>query len=218
MNKLRHRILSVLLAAVIAGSSCCPSVYAQSGSYAELSGGAVPEQTGELPSDTPDSGCTHICGEDCTRLELTCPLEESGEHTHSGSCYTAVTECTHVHDESCGGLSSQENPPVEPPAPDGETDPGTEPIPDGETVPGEEGEAELDSPEEMESDPAAASDPDPELLSLETLVDKGYSSLQSAMLLTRGLSGSTILLGEDNEDNAHRGKPDNKSDRSHVVL
>ena len=42
MNKLRHRILSVLLAAVIAGSSCCPSVYAQSGSYAELSGGAVP--------------------------------------------------------------------------------------------------------------------------------------------------------------------------------
>lgn len=38
MNKLRHRILSVLLAAVIAGSSCCPSVYAQSGSYAELSG------------------------------------------------------------------------------------------------------------------------------------------------------------------------------------
>ena len=112
MNKLRHRILSVLLAAVIAGSSCCPSVYAQSGSHAELSGGAVPEQTGELPSDTPDSGCTHICGEDCTRLELTCPLEESGEHTHSGSCYTAVTECTHVHDESCGGLSSQENPPV----------------------------------------------------------------------------------------------------------
>ena len=46
MNKLRHRILSVLLAAVIAGSSCCPSVYAQFGSYAELSGGAVPEQTG----------------------------------------------------------------------------------------------------------------------------------------------------------------------------
>lgn len=213
MNKLRHRILSVLLAAVIAGSSCCPSVYAQSGSYAELSGGAVPEQTGELPSDAPDSGCTHICGEDCIRLELTCPLEESGEHTHSGSCYTAVTECTHVHDESCGGLSSQENPPVEAPAPDGETDPGTEPLPDGETVPGEEGEAELDSPEEMESDPAAASDPDPELLSLETLVDEGYSSLQSAMLLTRGLSGSTILLGEDNEDNAHRGKPDNDMDR-----
>lgn len=213
MNKLRHRILSVLLAAVIAGSSCCPSVYAQSGSYAELSGGAVPEQTGELPSDAPDSGCTHICGEDCTRLELTCPLEESGEHTHSGSCYTAVTECTHVHDESCGGLSSQENPPVETPAPDGETDPGTEPLPDGETVPGEEGETELDSPEEMESDPAAASDPDPELLSLETLVDEGYSSLQSAMLLTRGLSGSTILLGEDNEDNAHRGKPDDDMDR-----
>ncbi len=186
MNKLRHRILSVLLAAVIAGSSCCPSVYAQSGSHAELSGGAVPEQTGELPSDAPDSGCTHICGEDCIRLELTCPLEESGEHTHSGSCYTAVTECTHVHDESCGGLSSQENPPVEAPAPDGETDSGTEPLPDGETVPGEEGEAELDSPEEMESDPAAASDPDPELLSLETLVDEGYSSLQSAMLLTRG--------------------------------
>lgn len=213
MNKLRHRILSVLLAAVIAGSSCCPSVYAQSGSHAELSGGAVPEQTGELPSDTPDSGCTHICGEDCTRLELTCPLEESGEHTHSGSCYTAVTECTHVHDESCGGLSSQENPPVETPAPGGETDPGTEPLPDGETVPGEEGEAELDSPEEMESDPAAVSDPDPELLSLETLVDEGYSSLQSAMLLTRGLSGSTILLGEDNEDNAHRGKPDDDMDR-----
>lgn len=195
MNKLRHRILSVLLAAVIAGSSCCPSVYAQSGSHAELSGGAVPEQTGELPSDAPDSGCTHICGENCIRLELTCPLEESGEHTHSESCYTAVTECTHVHDESCGGLSSQENPPVETPAPDGETDPGTEPLPDGETVPGEEGEAELDSPEEMESDPAAASDPDPELLSLETLVDKGYSSLQSAMLLTRGSAAAPSCWG-----------------------
>lgn len=87
------------------------------------------------------------------------------------------------------------------------------PAPDGETDPGEEGETELDSPEEMESDPAAASDPDPELLSLETLVDEGYSSLRSAMLLTRGLSGSTILLGEDNEDNAHRGKPDDDMDR-----
>ena len=44
-----------------------------------------------------------------------------------------------------------------------------------------------------------------------------YSSLQSAMLLTRGLSGSTILLGEDNEANAHRGKPDADMDRIRCV-
>lgn len=102
---------------------------------------------------------------------------------------------------------------METPAPDGETDPGTEPLPDGETVPGEEGEAELDSPEEMESDPAAASDPDPELLSLETLVDEGYSSLQSAMLLTRGSAAAPSCMGRTMRTTPTAGKPDDDMDR-----
>lgn len=197
MNKFHHRILSVFLAAVIAGSSCCPSA------YADAAGSALPvlQEATETQAGTSSGGCNHLCGEECVRMELTCTLEETEGHTHTESCYTAIADCTHVHDADCGYLS-----PAEPPADSPEPDPGEEsaeePVPDGETEP------DGDSLEEMESSPAE-SDPDPELLNLEMLVQQeGFASLESAMLLTQGLSGSTILLGEDNEDNARSGESD----------
>ena len=125
MNKICHRMLSFLLAVILAGSVCSPGVSA---------------------------------------------LSHDGDHVAADSGPGAL------------GLDS-----------------GTV-VSDSGAPQREEG-LEGDSPEVMESDPNAASDPNPGKLNLATLVqEEGFSSLRSMMLLTSRLSGSTILVGEDNED------------------
>ena len=109
MNKLHHRILSVFLAAAIAGSSCYPGVYADAaGSIPPENTGVTVQEDSGSASDSADGSCTHLCGEDCVRTELTCTLEETEEHTHTDSCYTSAADCTHVHDGECGYFAAEE--------------------------------------------------------------------------------------------------------------
>lgn len=197
MKKMFRRVLSFLLAVAIAGSVCPTGVFAADAGQ--------PAQ----------GGCSHVCGEACVRRELVCTLSEGDGHTHTEACYALVNECAHVHDETCG--VSQPQPTAEPeptvePEPPAVPEPTAEPEPGPTAEPEPTAEPQGDVMEDMAED-AAPSDPDPALLDLETLVEEqGFAAFRSVMTLTSGLSGSTILVGEDNEDNAYSGKPDGDMD------
>lgn len=198
MKKMFRRVLSFLLAVAIAGSVCPTGVFAADAGQ--------PAQ----------GGCSHVCGEACVRRELVCTLSEGDGHTHTEACYALVNECTHVHDETCG--VSQPQPTAEPeptvePEPPAVPEPTAEPEPGPAAEPAPTAGPQGDVMEDMAED-ASPSDPAPALLNLETLVEEqGFAAFRSVMTLTSGLSGSTILVGEDNEDNAHSGQPDDDMDK-----
>ncbi len=99
--------------------------------------------------------------------------------------------------------------PTASPAPTASPTPTVAPTP----VATPESQQKEDSLEDIEAAASGGTEDDPEILNLEKLVqERGMYSLRSAMELTGGISGSTILLGTDNEDGAYSGNPDGDID------
>lgn len=185
MKKTYHRIVSFLLAVIVAGAACSPGVFALSGSE-----GQPTESAGSVPASLSDGAQTS---------------DESGSVPAATPIPTAAP-------------APEDTPiPTATPAPAATSVPAATPIPEAtpvpEAAPAPEAAPMQDSLEGMEHDLNAGSDPDPAPLNLEMLVEEqGFSALRSAMLRTSGLPGSTIVVGDDNEDGAHSGKPDGDID------
>ena len=86
---MKRRLLSLLLCGIMLFSLCAPSVSAE-GQIQD--GGQATEADGlggDHAEDGPDIG--HAEGDSGTPCT----------HEHTGDCYTSVTKCVHVHDETC---------------------------------------------------------------------------------------------------------------------
>jgi uncharacterized repeat protein (TIGR02543 family) len=261
MKTLHRRILSLLLAAMIAGSTCNPVAFAAPEAESDVVPGTNPPSaildvgnadTGPNPLGDPAEQSPGSQGNSSPGSSTAQPgdgadpagepgaedsTDPTGEPGAEGGTNPTGKPGAEGGTDPAGepgaeggtdpagepGAEGGTDPAGEPgaeggtdpagePGAEGSTGPAGEPGAEGETDPNGEGQLEGDSLEELESDPNAAPDPNPEKLNLEALVDEGFAALRSTMLLTQDLPGHTILLGSDNEDNAYSGQPDGDMD------
>ena len=210
MKKICHKILSFLLAAAIAGSVWPAGVFAAfapkeaQASVEAAAQTSLPESTAvptatQAPESTAVPAATQAPESTAAPAATQAPESTAAPTATQAPESTAAPAATQAPESTAAPTATQ--------APESTAAPTATPAPENPSVPME------DSPEEMENDPNIQSDPDPEPLNLEMLVEEqGFAAFRGAMLLTSGLSGSTIVQGEDNEDNAHSGRKDGDMD------